>query len=157
MSSLIFIISSYLPAFGSVYCSFSSSLGDRLGCLFEIFFFFFCGSLVSLWTPLLELLLLHLIVFVWLRLHCHLFRSNSKISSLISLLTQWSPSSMLFSLCSCFFSLFSFCGWCSTFMLLWSGKMLEIISVLFGLLTLVLCPRECSVKLKECVFWFCWM
>ena len=109
MSSLIFIISSYLPNFGSVYCSFSNSLGDRLGCLFEIFFFFcVCGSFVSLWTSLLKLLLLHLQVSVWLHLHCHLFWSNFKISSLISLLTQWSFSSMLFSLYAVVFFSFLF-------------------------------------------------
>ena len=59
---------------------------------------------------------------------------------MISSLTHWFFSSMLFSVHVIFFS------WLiSSFITLWSEKMLEIVSILLNLLRLVLCPSTWSV------------
>ena len=72
---------------------FRSLSGNRLGCLSD--FSCFWGSLESLWTSLLELLLLHLIDFVRLCFHFHLSQG------IFCLFHYWPIgffSSMLFSL-----------------------------------------------------------
>ena len=66
------------------------------------------------------------------------------ISFLISSLTHWFFSSMLFSLQLIVLFSFLFLWLISNFMTLWSEKMLKIISVLLNLLRLVLCPRMWS-------------
>ena len=68
-----------------------------------------------------------------------------KISSLISFLIHWFFSNMLFSLHVIFFFSFLFLWLISSFMSLWSEKMLEIIPILLNLLRLVLCPSMWSV------------
>ena len=94
ISSLIFIISFLLMTLGFVCSNFSRSLSL---VVYLEFFLFFWGKPVSLWTSLLGLLLLHPIGFVWL---CFIVICLEVflISSLISLLTHWFFSSILFSL-----------------------------------------------------------
>ena len=64
---------------------------------------------------------------------------------------------MLFSLQVVVFSHFLFCGWLMVHAV-WSEKVLEIISALWSVLRLVLCPSLCSGECslcawRECVFW----
>ena len=88
---------------------------------------------------------LHPIDFVWLCFHCHLSQSIFLISSLISSLTHWYFSSMLFSLHVIIFFSFLFQLLISSFMSLWSEKMLKIIFILLNLLRFVLYPSMWSI------------
>ena len=89
------------------------------------------GKSVSLWTFLLELLLLNPIGFRWLCFHCHL--SQGILFSVLFdfMLTLWFFSILFFSfhVITCLFS-FLFLWLMSRFMPLWSEKMLEIIPLL---------------------------
>ena len=67
------------------------------------------------------------------------------ISFLISLLTNGLFSSMFFSLHVVSFVSFLFLWLISSFMPLWSEKVLEIISILLNLLRLALCPKMWSI------------
>ena len=65
----------FLPSFGLgiIHCSFTNSLGIRLGCLFEVFLASY-GRPVLLDTPLLGLLLLNLKGLGPLCFHFHFFQ-----------------------------------------------------------------------------------
>jgi len=67
------------------------------------------------------------------------------ISFLISSLTHWFFSSMLFSLHVVSFFSFLFLWLISSFMALWSENILEIISMLLNLSRLALCPNMWSI------------
>ena len=72
---------------------------------------------------------------------------------LISSLTHWFFSSILFSLHVVSFFSFLFLLLISSFMPLWSGKMLEIMSILSNLLRLALCSSMWSIlKNVPCAF-----
>ena len=64
---------------------------------------------------------------------------------MISSLTHWFFSCMLFSLHVIGFISFLFLWWIPNFMPLWSEKILKIISMLLNLLRLTLCPSMWSV------------
>ena len=67
------------------------------------------------------------------------------VSLLISSLTHWFFISLLFSLHTGRFFSFLFLLLISSFMPLWSQKMLKIICILLNLLRLVLCPSMWSI------------
>ena len=96
-------------------------LGDFFSCLFWIFFF-----RVNLYNNKLQLLLLHPIDFVWLCFHYCLSQGIFWFFSLISSVTSWFFSSMLFSLLIIIFPCFSLCGsflvsYCSSQNITWNN------------------------------------
>ena len=120
-----------------------SLIGGFRFCKMQIQFGWF-KFYISLWTSLWALLLWHPIDLERLCLHYHVSRYFF-ISFLISSLTHWFFSSMLFSLHVVGFFSFLFLCLISSFIPLWSEKILEIISILLNLLRLALCPMMWSI------------
>ena len=139
------MMSFFLLTLGFSCSSFSNAL--RWWIKLSIWdFLLFRERPVLLWTSLWALLLWHPMDFEWLCLHDHLsWGIFFLISFLISSLTHWFFSSMLFSLHVVGFFSLSFLWLCSSFMPLWSEKVLEIISILLNLLRLALCPKMWSI------------
>ena len=121
--SLTFIIFFLLLTLGFVLF-FLFVLGGWLGWSFDILFVS-GGRPISLWTSLLELLLLSAIHFYKAVFSLSFFLSYFLIPCLISSLTHRFLSSILLNLHVIFFSPhFCFCDWFSEFILLCSEKML---------------------------------
>ena len=129
---LIFIISFLLLILGFVCCSFSSSFKCKVR-LFELFLVFWDRP-VMLWIFLLGLLSLCPADLGLLCSHSHLFQGIFG-SSLISLLTHSLFNTILFSfhvlVCFSVFFLWSFYE-TSSFIVVWSEKMLDRISILLN-------------------------